>query len=88
MNSDKIKIAIRPGQNEKRRMDTDILDTENFWHRSMLDARSNLIEASKTFVCEMRNGIHRIYRHRKILVAQKSYQSLIDPSMAFKKTSR
>ena len=27
----------RPGQNGKRRMDADIFDAENFWHRSMLD---------------------------------------------------
>ena len=46
-------------------MDADIFDAENFWHRSMLDARLNLIEASKNLDAEMRNGIHRIHRHRK-----------------------
>ena len=58
-------VETRPGQNGKRRMDADIFDAENFWHRSMLDARLNLIEASKNLDAEMRNGIHRIHRHRK-----------------------
>ena len=58
-------FRTRPGQNGKRRMDADIFDAENFWHRSMLDARLNLIEASKNLDAEMRNGIHRIHRHRK-----------------------
>ena len=31
-------LTTRPGQNGKRRMDADIFDAENFWHRSMLDA--------------------------------------------------
>ena len=61
--------TVRPGQNGKRRMDADIFDAENFWHRSMLDARLNLIEASKNLDAEMRNGIHRIHRHRKDLDA-------------------
>ena len=61
----KYPTTSRPGQNGKRRMDADIFDAENFWHRSMLDARLNLIEASKNLDAEMRNGIHRIHRHRK-----------------------